>query len=120
MTFHASQIRRCLLAAAVAQALFVMPAVAQSASTNQTASDNQAVSNQRDADKEKSKEPLMLKTVVVTAQRRTQDLQEVPISVTAMDAAELQARGITNVADLSAAAPSLVVMSGIGGNPSTV
>ncbi len=84
----------CLLAAAVAQALSVAPAVAQT-----KAGDDQA----------RSAKPVALKEVVVTAQRRTQKLQDVPLSVTAIDEAQLNARGIANVADLSAAAPNLQV-----------
>lgn len=122
---YASRTRRCLLATAVAQALIAGPVLAQSApvdqdmSATQATTDSQASSNPKKAEANKSKSPLTLQTVVVTAQRRNQDLQDVPISVSAMDVAELQARGITNVADLSAAAPSIVVMSGTGGNPTT-
>ncbi len=115
-SFHTSHMRRCLLAAAVAQALIVVPVAARTAQDGQAAADGQAAPEQG---KPGSKKPVALKEVVVTAQRRSQNLQEVPISVSAIDTADLHARGITNVADLKAAAPSLVVMSGTGGNPTT-
>lgn len=124
-SFHASQMRRCLLAAAVAQALIAVPAFAQgapagqNASVSQTAPDNQAAPGQSNVDKEQSKKPVTLQTVVVTAQRRTQNLQEVPISVSAIDAAQLSARGITSIGDLISAAPSTVVMTGTGGYTTT-
>ncbi|ROH86434.1 TonB-dependent receptor [Stagnimonas aquatica] len=51
----------------------------------------------------------VLETVTVTAQKREEKLQEVPIAITAMNKAQLQARGIDNVADLSALAPGLQV-----------
>jgi iron complex outermembrane receptor protein len=47
--------------------------------------------------------------IVVTAQRREERLQDVPIAVQAMDAATLQAMSITNTQDLGALAPGLVV-----------
>ena len=51
----------------------------------------------------------VLETVTVTAQKREEKLQDVPIAITAMNKQQLQARGIENVADLSALAPGLQV-----------
>jgi len=47
--------------------------------------------------------------IVVTAQRRTENLQKVPISATALDPSELAARAITSLADIQSAAPSLSI-----------
>lgn len=47
--------------------------------------------------------------IVVTAQRRAERLQDVPVSVTAVTAEGLEARGISNLSQLSQAAPSLQV-----------
>ena len=47
--------------------------------------------------------------IVVTAQRRSERLQDVPISVTALPAAELDAANITTVAELSRVAPGFTV-----------
>jgi iron complex outermembrane receptor protein len=47
--------------------------------------------------------------VVVTAQRREEKLQEVPLAVTAMGAEQIENRGIQNVSDLSALAPGLQI-----------
>lgn len=55
--------------------------------------------------------------MVVTAQRRAQDIQEVPIAVTALDAAQLNARGIRNVSDMGVVAPNVIVM--VGGSTQT-
>ena len=51
----------------------------------------------------------VLEAVTVTAQKREQKLQDVPIAVTAFTKNQLQSRGIENVADLSALAPGLQV-----------
>ncbi len=47
--------------------------------------------------------------IVITATKRSQSVQEVPIAVTAITAEGLQARGIADVKDIQQAAPSLVV-----------
>jgi outer membrane receptor protein involved in Fe transport len=48
-----------------------------------------------------------LEEVVVTAQKRTQDLQTVPISITALSGQRLSVEGITNIEDLSRVAPGV-------------
>lgn len=50
-----------------------------------------------------------LETVVVTAQKREQNLQDVPSAVTAITAHQLENRGIEDISDLSAVAPGLQV-----------
>lgn len=109
--FQVSRSRRCLLAAAIVQALIISPVVAQ------TTSDAENTTQQRQAD---TRKPVTLKEVVVTAQRRSQDIQKVPIAVTALDEAELAARGIQTVADLGAVAPNLTVMNSPGNTTSFV
>jgi iron complex outermembrane recepter protein len=52
--------------------------------------------------------------IVVTAQRREQNLQDTPVSVSAFDANTLQASGVTNIQELSHIAPSLQVSSTAG------
>ena len=53
--------------------------------------------------------------IVVTAQKRSQTLQDVPLSVTALSGAQLVDRGITNVQDLAKVTPGLsFVESGRG------
>ena len=47
-----------------------------------------------------------LDTVIVSAQRRAQDLLDVPVAVTAYDADALEAKGVTDVIDLNIANPS--------------
>lgn len=52
-----------------------------------------------------------LEEVIVTAQKREQSLQDVPISVVAMGSEQLAAQGIDDLTDISATIPSLVVNS---------
>ena len=58
-------------------------------------------------------EPDQLSDVVVTAQRRNERLQDVPVSVVAVSNAALERARIENVADLHRLVPSLVVTQGI-------
>jgi iron complex outermembrane receptor protein len=47
--------------------------------------------------------------IVVTAERRAANVQDVPLAVTAVTGEELDARGVATVADLAQVAPSLVL-----------
>jgi iron complex outermembrane receptor protein len=59
-----------------------------------------------------------LQEIVVTAQKREQKLQSVPISITALNADAIKADRIETVEDLNAVAPNLTVRLGAGGNQS--
>jgi iron complex outermembrane receptor protein len=54
-------------------------------------------------------ESATLDEIIVTARRREESLQSVPISMTAMTGEQLQESGVTSVRDLQAHVPSLVV-----------
>ena len=54
--------------------------------------------------------------IIVTAERRSQRLQEVPISITAVTGATLTTAGIVNTSQLSQVTPGLVTPDNIGGN----
>jgi iron complex outermembrane recepter protein len=55
--------------------------------------------------------------IVVTAERRTENIQTVPLSVTALDSSNIQSMGITSLSDLAREVPGLtVVSSGPGQN----
>ncbi|QMW23092.1 TonB-dependent receptor [Sandaracinobacteroides saxicola] len=59
--------------------------------------------------------------IVVTAQRRAERLQDVPIAVTAIDSAALQARQMTQLVDIMATVPNLHASNNIGqGSATTV
>lgn len=55
-----------------------------------------------------------LEDIVVTAQRREQALQTVPIAIQAFSQKALQSSGIENTADLALVTPGLVVVRGVG------
>ncbi|MDX1735922.1 MAG: TonB-dependent receptor plug domain-containing protein, partial [Halioglobus sp.] len=50
---------------------------------------------------------MMLEEVIVTAQKRAQSLQDVPVAVTAFNADTIQEAGISNASDLAIMTPSL-------------
>ena len=56
-----------------------------------------------------------LQEIIVTAQKREQNLQSVPISISAVTAKTLEANRITNVMNLGAVAPNLTVRPSVGG-----
>jgi len=57
-----------------------------------------------------------LEEVVVTAQKRTQRLQDVPVAVTALSEATLATNRVTTVRDLDGVVPNLIVRSQVGGS----
>jgi iron complex outermembrane receptor protein len=56
----------------------------------------------------------VLEEIVVTAQRRNENLQEVPITITAISAETLAAAGVTSTADLANVVPGLTVPTSAG------
>lgn len=58
---------------------------------------------------------VVLQEVVVTAQRRSQNLQNVPVSVNTASAVQLERTGVQSAGDLSVMAPSVRVSTGLGG-----
>lgn len=57
---------------------------------------------------------MRLEEVVVTAQKREQNLQQVPISISAISRAQLEYRGIESGVDLTGLAPNLMVSKAPG------
>ena len=55
-----------------------------------------------------------LEEIVVTAERRTENLQNVPVTVTAVSADQMTASGITNIQSLANIVPSLSVIDPTG------
>nr|WP_281377835.1 TonB-dependent receptor [Sphingobium subterraneum] len=72
----------------VSSALTVQPAIAQSAPGS-------------DADR------TVLEDIVVTAQKRSQNLQDVPVAVSAVSSAMLESANVTNATDISRLVPSI-------------
>lgn len=61
-----------------------------------------------------SSDTMTLQTVTVTAQRRTQNLQNVPIAVTAFSGDQLTAQQITSTQDLEFAVPNMFAANNVG------
>jgi iron complex outermembrane receptor protein len=57
-----------------------------------------------------------LGVIIVTAQKREQSVQDVPIAVTALSGDALVANRVTNVTDLSSLAPGVTVRTAAGGS----
>jgi iron complex outermembrane recepter protein len=56
-----------------------------------------------------------LQTIMVTAEKRSENLQHVPIAITAFNSKELSTYQITSVADLAQAVPGFELIDGAGG-----
>ncbi len=56
-----------------------------------------------------------IEEVVVTAQKRSESAQNVPISITALSGEQVRASGVTDTQDLKAAVPALNMTTGVGG-----
>lgn len=55
-----------------------------------------------------------LEAIVVTAQRRTENLQDVPVAVTSFSAKELAAEQITSTLDIARYVPNFVALNNVG------
>jgi len=53
----------------------------------------------------------VIQEVVITAQRRTENVQTVPIAITALDGAALDGKAVESIADLQGASPSVSIGS---------
>jgi iron complex outermembrane receptor protein len=77
----------------------------------------QATESSQTAQGEDAGQP-QLEEIVVTAQRRSESVQKVPIAISAVSATMLQAQGITDTASLSASVPGLQLNRSFrGGTP---
>ena len=56
-----------------------------------------------------------IEEIVVTANKRSENLQDVPIAITAVTGARLESVGITDTQDLASVVPGLNIQNGIGG-----
>ena len=61
-----------------------------------------------------------LEEIIVTAQKREQSVQEIPISVTAFDAAAIRELGINNLSDIGDYVPNTFISKGIAPSNATV
>lgn len=82
--------------AAIAAATFVAPAYAQSTTPS---------AEERETD-----------TIIVTARKREENLQDVPLSITAVTATQIENQGLKSVTDLANVTPGLSYRQGFGRN----
>lgn len=61
-----------------------------------------------------------IETVVVTAEKRSEDLQKVPVAVTAFTEEDLLKRGVTGFKELSSVVPSLRFGAGVTGGENVI
>jgi len=66
---------------------------------------------------EKAKKPLVLDEVIVTAQKRSENASDVPISITSLSGDALAARGITNTSQLTKVVSGFVHQTSTFGSP---
>ncbi len=91
--------------------LAAYPAVAQTTSADPAA---QATAKTAEA-KETGAEPTQaIQSIVVTARRFGERMQDVPLSIVAMTSKDLEARGITSLTDLTQATPGLSYSTDFG------
>jgi len=94
--------KRFFLGSASALAFLVQPAIAQTSSASEP---SQAAADEADQDTGE---------IIVTAQRREQRLQDVPISISAISASSLKSSGVTGVTKLVAVTPGLQISQQVG------
>jgi iron complex outermembrane receptor protein len=90
-------------------ALALWPALQQAhAQETQAASETEAPNETATTDEASGG----LQEVVVTAQFRAESLQDTPLSITAVDARDIEARNLSNVTDVATAAPNVNMRPG--------
>lgn len=62
----------------------------------------------------------MNEDIIVTARRRQETMQSVPVSVSAFSAAALESKGIQSIADIQQSTPNLTFSPGTGGSSSQI
>lgn len=99
------------IVASFAAGAFAAQAKAQAAAPQETSASGQGTSAA-------GAEGPQLAEIVVTAQRRKEDIQQVPISINALTQAQLAEAGIKNISDLAAVTPGLLFSTPVA--PSTI
>lgn len=96
-------------ALAVTQIILALPPLAKA-----DAGEGPQSSTDTAAQQAQATQPTAVEEIVVTAQRRRENLQDVPITVTAVSAESLAATGVTNTADLVNVVPGMLVQTSAG------
>ncbi|MCB1056516.1 MAG: Plug domain-containing protein, partial [Acidobacteria bacterium] len=92
------------------------PVVAQDASANDDASTQGATDPGDDSankdKKEASAKPVVSEEITVTARKREENIQEVPVAVTVVSADQLEDRGASDISEIQADVPNLSIYAG--------
>jgi len=96
-------VKKFLIASSAAALMIgAAPVMAQTGNANET------------APQDKSENQGGLDVIVVTAQRRQESVQDVPIAISAFDANELERRGVSNALEVAQYVPNLVGLNNTG------
>ncbi|MFN8624743.1 MAG: TonB-dependent receptor [Candidatus Binatia bacterium] len=68
----------------------------------------------------RSKAETEIEEITVVAQKREENIQEVPISITALGSENLEQKGVRDIVDIGQAVPNLRVAAGTGSTSSTI
>jgi len=101
-------LRAALMGAGSSLVMAISPAAAQVAAPGQTAPGQMAPAQD---------EPSVVEEIVVTAQKREQALNDVPMSITALSGEQLSSRGVTDVQSLVKVTPGLSYVESGNGVP---
>ncbi|KQM13340.1 TonB-dependent receptor [Novosphingobium sp. Leaf2] len=101
-----------LFATSAVLALAAIPAHAQSASP--------AAAQAADAAPQAAEQSGGLEEIVVTAQKREQNLQDVPVAVSAIGADQIEARGVATFTDVARVSPSLTITENTNATGSSI
>ncbi len=110
-----------LLAGATLSAIATAPATAQTGATAPLPTENAPASSQPQETatttpaNTSATDSIAVEEIVVTAQKRSQNAQNVPIAITALSNDQLRAANVTSTADLKATVPALNITTATGG-----
>lgn len=86
---------------------------------SQSIQNNQAAPVQASAQQVAAAEPNQIKDIIITARRKEEASQNVPVSVVALSQAELTQQAVLNVSDLQTSTPGLVIITDTTGGVPT-
>ena len=116
--FFRNRLLACASAASLAYGLCSVPAAAQDAAASATPAENAPAANPSAAEPEAPAQteapaaPADDTQIVITAQKRSENVQDVPISVAAFSGATLEKMNVVNIEGLAKVTPNLNVAKG--------
>lgn len=111
---HTMNAKLHIVAAAVLAGLVMQPALAQGdqqGATGTGAAGEQSANSQRAGDSQThANQPQALGTIVVTASKRAQRMEDVPAAISVITARDVQTAGLTSAADLQMLTPGVTMV----------